>query len=203
MPQLAPAGPVRRGSGLVVLDGSDSLTESLAPLLHDLGVRLEVGTTAADAVDLAVRAGDDEAVPDLVVLAGQAWVQPSRWATWRSLGIPHLPIDWERRRVSVGPVVVPGSPCLGCLALHRYDVRRSGRGTLARPDRNRPDGGDPVLATLGAGIAALLTRNLVLHRRYLPGLSLEVNLPDPHIVTRRWAPHPRCDGHIPQDRMAL
>ena len=58
-------------------------------------------------------------------------------------------------------------------------------------------------ATLGAGVAAMLARNLVLHRRYLPGLSLEVRLPDPHIVARHWVLHPRCDGHDTHVRMAL
>lgn len=205
MSRLAPVASLRLGAGLVVLDGGDDVMAPLAPLLGNLGVRLEIGPTAADAVDLAVRAGERDAIPDLVILGGAGLRQPSRWATWRSLGIPHLPIECDRRAVSVGPVVVPGSPCLRCLELHRHDVRRLGPAPSTRPDRRGPDGeaADLVLATLGAGVAAMLARNLVLHRRYLPGLSLEVRLPDPHIVARHWVLHPRCDGHDTHVRMAL
>lgn len=184
-------------SGLVVLDGADDLTHVLAQLLGELGVRLEVGCVAADAVDLAVRAGDRDAVPDVVVLAGAGWGQPSRWATWRRLGIPHLPVEYDRRQVSVGPVVVPGSPCLNCLQLHRKETPRPAHGRQLGGASRNTDTADGVLTVLGAGVAALLTRNLLLHRRHLPGVSLEVILPDPRIVPRRWQLHPRCDGHNP------
>lgn len=197
MTQRTPRTATLRRTGLVVLDGGDRLTTTLARLLGDMGLRLEVGSDAADAADLALRAGETEAVPDAVVLAGTDRTRSPRWTTWRALGIPHLPLDWDRSRVTVGPVVVPGSPCLKCLDLHRHDVRRLGHARLVGPDRSgrHADGPDGVLTALGAGLAALMVRNLILHRQYLPGVSLEVTLPDPCIAPRRWEQHPRCDGH--------
>ena len=65
----APASTLR-STGLVVLDGSDGLVTVLSGLLHRSGMRLEIGQTAADGVDLALRAGDPDAIPDLVVLSG-------------------------------------------------------------------------------------------------------------------------------------
>ncbi|MCA0435662.1 MAG: hypothetical protein M9891_10970 [Austwickia sp.] len=191
----APASTLR-STGLVVLDGSDGLVTVLSGLLHRSGMRLEIGQTAADGVDLALRAGDPDAIPDLVVLSGPDATATERWATWRALGIPHVLVEHDRRHVSIGPVVVPGSTCLRCVTLHRQDAwRLAPPAHRARRLTTYERTPDDVLVTLGAGVTAMLARNLVLHRRYLPDLSFEIRPPDPRIVPRSWSPHPRCDGH--------
>lgn len=194
----------RQRASVVVVDGDGPLTDTLASLLAGPELQVERGTAAADAVDLAIRAGEPGAAPALVVLTSTPSAHAARavehdwaprWATWQARGIPHLPIQLDRHRVRVGPLVVPGSPCLHCLDLHRYDALRLGPGIGHASGAGDAEAPDAVLTSLGAAIAALVTRNLVLHRRHLPGVSLEVHLPEPRIVPRRWEPHPRCGTH--------
>lgn len=197
---------------LVVIDGNDAITAALARLLADRGLRLEVGGSAADAADLAVRTGEPEAVPDLVVLVGPGLTSPTRWGPWRARGVPHLPVEYDEDVVIIGPVVAPGTACLGCLDLHRWDRLRHGVRRGDPPRRTPRHAGprdvaaprpDPIVATLGSGIAAMVARDLVLHRRHLPQVSLEVTSGAPEIAARRWERHPRCDCHLVGATMVL
>lgn len=202
MPTAAPPAPARASTGLVLIDGADGMTQALEPLIRGLGTRVVSGVDAADAIDLAVRSGERTAIPSLVILTGDSAARPARWATWRALGVPHVPVEFGVDTVCVGPVVVPGTACLRCVALHRHDVRRLDAHRGLPPLTAPPAAPDPTLTALGAGVTALITRNVLLHRRHLPGVGVELTLADPHVLPRRWEPHPRCDGHGPGATMA-
>ena len=64
----------------------------------------------------------DSPTAELVVLVGSGAVDSSAATPWRARGRPVLPVVLHGLEAVVGPVVVPGGPCLRCLDLARADL---------------------------------------------------------------------------------
>lgn len=191
----------------VLVGGDGSLARSLALLLRRAGIgRVETGAAALDALELDLRAaartgaprrGPDR--PDLVVLLGAGALDPGAGAPWLRHGIPHLPVVAQGHRVLVGPLVAgAGGPCLQCCDLDRSDRDPQWPQLLAQLTPPQPVGRSrPVEAATGvtataAGLAALVVHSHLDAGAVPRGVSLELSLPWPTVVHRRWSPHARC-----------
>ncbi len=194
-----PGGPRRvaaRAHRTLLVDGDGPVPRRISAVLKDAGFgRVQQGEAAADDADLALRSASDEPPPDLVILTFAGVASAARGAPWQRRGIPHLPVVVDPHRVSVGPLVLPGAPCLRCVDLHRGDRDPSWPLLLAQSGRDfqTPSVGcDSALTVIVAGLVACLARPLLEDGLHLPGVSLEVTLPDPDVIRRQWQVHPLC-----------
>ena len=103
----APAtGRVRRR---VALDGSGPTARRIAGIVGGCGYPVTSDIADVDRVDLAV-------------IVGHFAVVPERHGRWLRRDIPHLPVVFGDRIVTIGPLVEPGvGPCLSCRERHRMD----------------------------------------------------------------------------------
>ncbi|EWT00323.1 hypothetical protein N865_16375 [Intrasporangium oryzae NRRL B-24470] len=203
-PSTPRAADVDGAARHVVVDGDGGLVDDIVTLVRRGGVgEITHGRQAVDHVIADPRTNR----PDLVVLVGPVAIDPRRGDVWLGHGVPHLPVVPSGARVTVGPLVDPGTgPCLWCLDLHRTDRDPAwptlmaqlcpGGGTVVT---GPPAGGaelDPALAQLVAGSVALLATQLLAGAHPPPGVSVEVSLPWPRMDHRRWTSHPRCLRHL-------
>jgi hypothetical protein len=198
----------------VVISGEGDLPCALADLLRIGGVgRVGVGMNAVNTLDLALRdhrvgsrqvaagpAMEPPARPDLVVLAVMGAVRADAGEPWRRRGIPHLPLVVQTHRVQVGPLITEGfGPCLSCMDLHRRDRDPAWPALLSQLSPTWPlRPGPPVnlessLSAMTAGVAAMIVHACLDGQPVPADLSLEVSLPWPSVVCRRWFRHPACD----------
>lgn len=169
-----------------------------------------VGRPRSDAAVTAARRTapslqrDTDRVPDVVVLAGQAVVDPATADALLAAGVPHLPVSMLETTATVGPMVVPGhGACLRCVDLHRCDrdpdwplVAAQIDPLAGYADRDRGPC-DVVLATAAAALAALSVLTLLgAGAAGAPqpetGVSYALRLPDGRPRRRTYPPHPRC-----------
>lgn len=195
-----------RTAASLIVDGDGPVPRRIAAVLKDAGFgRVQQGSAAADDADLVLRADAEASRPDLVILTFAGAASAARGAPWQRRGIPHLAVVADPHRISVGPLVLPGSPCLRCLDLDRTDRDPSWPLLLAQIGRDFQSpavGCDSALTLMAAGLVACLARPLVEDGLHLPGVSLEVTLPDPDVVRRQWPIHPLCGcgGGIAKNR---
>jgi hypothetical protein len=133
------------------------------------------------------------------VLVAVGAIHPDAGEPWLRRGIPHLPVVVQDHRVQVGPLISrDAGPCLACMDLHRRDKDAAWpllQSQLAPAWPLRP--GAPVnlesaLTSLTIGAAAMIV-HACLDGQPVPGdLSLELSLPWPAILCRRWFRHPLC-----------
>jgi hypothetical protein len=72
--------------------------------------------------DEGVRRGDRSAPSDIGVVLIEGAAAALQFARYLREDTRHLPVSFERGRMTVGPVVLPGvSPCLACRDLHERD----------------------------------------------------------------------------------
>jgi len=202
----------------VAISGEGDLPRALADLLRAGGIgQVSVGANAVDMMDLELRglpssrphrpygpASDLPARPDLVVIAAVGAIHPDAGEPWLRRGIPHLPVVVQGHRVQVGPMISgDDGPCLACMDLHRRDRDAAWpllRSQLAPAWPLRP--GAPVnlesaLTSLTIGAAAMIV-HACLDGQPVPGdLSLELSMPWPAVLCRRWLRHPLC-GCMPE-----
>jgi hypothetical protein len=213
-----------RSAQHVVISGEGDLPYALADLLRAGGIgQVSVGANAVNTLDLELRghragptqatfgAGlDPPARPDLVVLAAMGAVRADAGEPWLRRGIPHLPLVVQAHRVQVGPLIASGAgPCLSCMDLHRRDRDAAWPVLLSQLSPVWPlRPGAPVhlestLTAMTIGVAAMIVHTC-LDGQPVPGdLSLELSLPWPTILSRRWFRHPLCDctaGHATMAR---
>ena len=110
-----------------------------------------------------------------------------------------LPVVAQTARIVIGPWTgLPGSPCLHCLDLHRRDRDPGWPGAAAAlvdpltaplPPDHPPEVLDAVTA-----LVVLLTRSAI---PPVVGTAHEIGASPPHLVARRWPPHPGCPWHEP------
>ena len=205
-----------RSTRHVVISGEGNLPYALADLLRVGGIGLvSVGANAANTADLELRdsragrppptIGEASALPDLVVLAAVGAIRPDAGEPWLRRGIPHLPLVVQGHRVQIGPLITGGDgPCLSCMDLHRRDRDAAWPALLSQLSPGWPLlPGAPVnlestLTAMTIGVAAMIVHTS-LDGQPVPGdLSLELSLPWPATLSRRWFRHPLCDctaGH--------
>jgi len=207
----------------VVISGDGDLPRALADLLLAGGIgEVRVGADAVNALDLELRdhrtggrrAAFGSAVgapgrPDLVVLAATGAIPADTGEPWLRRGIPHLPVVVQGHRVQVGPLITasPG-PCLACMDLHRRDRDVAWPMLLSQLSPTWPlRPGPPVnlestLTAMTVGVAAMIVHTC-LDGHPVPGdISLELSLPWPAILSRRWFRHPLCGCTDGQATMA-
>jgi len=187
---------------------------ALADLLRAGGIgQVSVGANAVNTLDLELRgypagerqtrfrgAMDQPATPDLVVLAAVGAIHADAGEPWLRRRVPHLPLVVQAHRVQVGPLITGGQgPCLSCMDLHRRDRDAAWPALLSQLSPVWPlRPGAPVnlegtLSAMTIGVAAMMVHTC-LDGQPAPGdLSLELSLPWPAILSRRWFPHPLCE----------
>lgn len=110
-----------------------------------------------------------------------------------------LPVVGQHGRVVVGPWTgLPGGPCLHCLDLHRTDHDPAWPQLAARLDDPLSEvepRQPPEVLDLVEALVLLLVRREGPPRGHYDPLSYEVGEERPHLVTRRWPPHPACPWH--------
>lgn len=202
-----------RSAQHVVISGEGDLPSALADLLRAGGIgQVSVGPNAVNTVDLELRgrgAGETRGVfrgsqdppanPDLVVLAAVGAIHADAGEPWRRRGIPHLPLVVQPHRVQVGPLISGGQgPCLSCMDLHRRDRDAAWPAVLSQlspvwPLRpGAPVNLESTLSAMTIGVAAMLVHTCLDGQPVPNDLSLEVSLPWPAILSRRWFRHPQC-----------
>jgi len=202
-----------RSTQHVVISGEGDLPYSLANLLRVGGIgQVSVGASAVNTLDLELRGHhasggkatfgrsvDPPARPDLVVLAAVGAIHADAGEPWLRRGIPHLPLVVQAHRVQVGPLITGGAgPCLSCMDLHRRDRDAAWPALLSQLSPMWPlRPGAPVnlestLSAMTIGVAAMIVHTC-LDGQPVPGdVSLELSLPWPAILSRRWFRHPLC-----------
>lgn len=193
--------PAHRGEHVLV-DGTGDLSDSIAALLLETGVRVTHGRPATDVV--LADPGQDR--PALAVLVGTDIIDPRRGDIWLAHSTPALSVVVSGPTASVGPVLEarPGAPCLWCLHRHRADrdsewptlmaqLLPADRPVVAAP---APDPApEPVLAQLVACTVALFAGLLLAGAGPSPGVSVDLCAPWPRMDHRRWTQHARCPHH--------
>lgn len=189
---LVPAPPTPEPSLPVV--GGGPLAEAVTAALCSGGLPAR----RVDPVAFAALASPLER-PELVVLAGPT-AEPDR-ATTDALfrdGRTHLVVRAEPDRAVVGPLVQPGaSPCVRCQDLTRVRLDPAWPGLLAQLCRE-PVVAEPALVGWAAATAAVQVRAwLAGGSADTTGGSLELDLTDFRLRTRRWPAHPACGCLVP------
>jgi hypothetical protein len=204
----------------VVVSGDGDLPCALADLLRQGGIgTVSVGANAVNTLDLELRAHraangslsmatpdpalDMPALPDLVLLAAMGAVRADAGAPWLRRGIPHLPLVVQAHRVQVGPLITGGrgalGPCLACMDLHRRDRDPAWPALLSQLSPRWPLSLgasvtlESTLTSMAIGVAAMIIHACLDGRPVPTDLSLELSLPWPNILTRRWFRHPMCE----------
>lgn len=181
-----------RPNACVWVRGRGSTAATVAAVLLQAGVgRVERDAPGGDSMRYRAR-------PDLVVLTAAEPVAVDAGSHWLERGIPHLPVALTGGGASVGPLVLPGlGPCLGCLERVRAELDPSWtwlRAQLGAP----PDPasalaeGECALTTIAAGLAARLVLAHLDGVEVPVGVALDVAVPWPETVQRRWPRHPDC-----------
>jgi hypothetical protein len=217
-----------RAAQHVLISGEGDLPSALADLLRTGGIgRVSVGMNAVNALDHDLRdqlerparqvgrrppaglpAGLGPPVrPDLVVLPAMGAIRADAGEPWLRRGIPHLPLVVQSHRVQIGPLITGGGlgPCLLCMDLHRRDRDPAWPALLSQLSPTWPlSPGASVtvessLTAVAIGVAAMIVHTR-LDGQPVPGdVSLELSLPWPAVVSRRWFRHPLCEcgaGHV-------
>jgi len=203
-----------RSTQHVVVSGEGDLPYALANLLRMGGIgQVSLGANAVNTLDLDLRSrrsgqqrdtpgpvSDLAARPDLVVLAAMGALHPDAGEPWLRRGIPHLPVVVQAHRVQVGPLITGGAgPCLSCMDLHRRDrdsawpvlLSQLAPGWPLRPGATVNL--ESSLTAMTTGAAAMLVHACLDGQPVPDDLVLELSLPWPAILCRRWFRHPLCE----------
>ncbi len=211
-----------RSTQHVLISGDGDLPCALAELLRAGGIgRVSVGISAANSLDLELRSHRADRLapagpaqqpgsgPDLVVLAALGAIHAEAGEPWLRRGIPHLPVVVQAHHVQVGPLITRiGGPCLSCMDLHRRDRDPAWPALLSQLSPTWPlRPGPPItlestLAATTVGLAAMIVHTCLDGQPVPRDLSLEVSLPWPAILSRRWIRHPLCGCMANQGTMA-
>ncbi len=98
----------------VVVDGPALSSETIATTLRAAGHH--VSHAAHTDQDFGGR-------PDLAVLTSSFTVSPLDYQRWMAADVPHLPVVFGERTITVGPIIVPGvTACVSCIERHRADA---------------------------------------------------------------------------------
>ncbi|MEO6714081.1 MAG: hypothetical protein ABIM89_11715, partial [Mycobacteriales bacterium] len=202
-----------RSTQHVVIGGEGELPYALADLLRVGGIgQVSVGTNALNTLDLELRgqrasgrhhtfgsASDLPTRPDLVVLTAMRALHPDTGEPWLRRGIPHLPVVAQVHRVSVGPLITrDAGPCLTCMDLHRRDRDAAWPVVLAQLapawplHPAAPVNLEAALAAMTTGAAAMIVHAYLDGQPVPADLCLELSLPWPVVLCRRWFRHPLC-----------
>ncbi|WP_238010157.1 ThiF family adenylyltransferase [Dactylosporangium sp. AC04546] len=170
--------------GLSSADVDSSRAIATATAIVRFAPDAEVSAVRADAVDFVVRVGDRQ--PPALARRGV-----------RLHALPRLDVTVRLGTVLVGPLVRPaGSPCQGCLDLHRLDRDPAWPALAAQLATTPIRDGEPCASTTALAGAAFAADEVL---SYLDGATSRteaaiVEIPRAGEFRRReWGVHPRCD----------
>ncbi|NNG39196.1 hypothetical protein HJ588_07900 [Flexivirga sp. ID2601S] len=188
-PETAPAGHVA-----VLATGS--VPDAVGRALRTCVAQVDTDDLATARLAHPAREHDR---PDLVVLPAVDALPPWTAGAWERSGVRQLPVIVSGDRLTVGPLIRPGSgPCLHCLDLHRADRDPSWAAWAAT--RTAPSGTDapvgapPEIAAMAAGLVCTIVRGLVTGEPLPAGVSLSMRSPRPRLLHHLWPVHPACCG---------
>lgn len=196
-----------RATRTVLVDGSGHLVDLIAQTLRQGGIG---GVHAGSGVSgwWAMDSTETGILPDLVILVAAGAVSVGSGDIWQRKSIPHLPVVASGHRLSVGPLIVSGGPCLRCLDFHRSERDPAWPAVLAQLSHSLlgdvpPVETDSVLTPMAAGLVGQFTHSLLDGIRPPPlGVSVEVTFGDLRMIARRWVRHPRCECRRTRETMA-
>ena len=126
------------------------------------------------------------------VLVSHHVADPLEHQTWLRRDIPHLPIVFGERAVTIGPLVVPGvSPCLACLEQQRADADPAWLAIGSQLWGRRAAAESGLTATLAALEALTMLRELAAGRG-TSGTSIRLDVADDSRTVTQWAASARC-----------
>lgn len=198
-----------RAARRVLVDGSGRLVDLVAQTLRQGGigaVHAGGGVGGWWALNSPDKGADER--PDLVVLVASGALAVGSGDFWLRHSVPHLPVVASGHRLTVGPLVVAGGPCLRCLDFHRTERDPAWPHVLAQLSHSPPGDVPPVepdsvLTALAAGLTAQFVHSLLDEVRTPPsGVSVELAFGDLGVLARRWVPHPRCECRASRETMA-
>jgi bacteriocin biosynthesis cyclodehydratase domain-containing protein len=170
--------------GLASADVGRPAAEAVPEVVARAAPGVDLTPLSPDDATLAVRVGFD---PTPAALAAQAYARRR---------LPHLVVAVRDGAVVVGPFVPPaGSPCLGCLDLHRADRDPAWTSLAAQLATEPPPTQACAATTTLVGVGYAVTEALT----YLDGGSPRTRGATIEIDgaggerRRSWHPHPRCD----------
>ncbi len=183
----------------VVVAGAGAAAAMIAVLLRQGGVgHVCVGPHAGDALDLELRSGSGE-LPDCIVLICEGALPPDAALPWWRRGVAVVPLILRAERATVGPLLAAGGPCAHCLDLRRSDADPGWPAVLqqiTQSARIRGEAGaESALSAVAAGVTTLLVHDRLDVPGTPDGCSIEVTLPLPQLVYRKWFAHPDCPWH--------
>jgi hypothetical protein len=198
------AGLTGRVAARLLVAGTGDLPAALAAQLRRAGVgSVWQGPQAADDWDhtpsRGAAAGGSAGAREvaLVVVVGCGAVDSAAATPWQARGTPVLPVVLHGLEAVIGPVVLPGGPCLRCLDLARADLDPAWPAVLgqlvpvtvgAGPEVS----GETTLVAMAASMAAMVALAVLEGHPVPRGRSLEFALPWPVVRQRQWEAHPRC-----------
>jgi bacteriocin biosynthesis cyclodehydratase domain-containing protein len=130
---------------------------------------------------------------DFAVAIGRWVLDPPAYGFWLRRDIPHLPVIYGERGVTVGPTVTPGrTACLYCLERHRQDADEAWP-AIASQLWGRPVRTETSL--VASDVALRVTR--IVAARLAGGAAatsaaVHLDAATGHVVQREWMPHPDC-----------
>ncbi|RNI21077.1 TOMM precursor leader peptide-binding protein [Flexivirga caeni] len=185
--------PSARSRPVVLGDGPlpEEIRRALTPIVQRVAPEAEaLAALHADAVLHP---------PDLAVIPALDAVPALTGRPWHAKGIRQLPVVVSGDRLTVGPLVRPGTgPCLNCLDLHR-SARDPNWASWQAFRAGMPDGvttldAAPELLAAAAALTAFIVSGQQRGRPLPPGVSLSMDLPHPRIRHHLWTQHPGCCG---------
>lgn len=177
-PALERPSPHRSPESAVISGGGET-SERVRRLLGEAGVEV--------IPDLP------DAAPDIAVIVAHFVLEPEDHGRWLRRDIPHLPVVYGDRTVSIGPVIRPGAgPCLYCLELHRTGADPSWPAMASQLWHRRSGLESSLVAGEVAAevVRRVLTRQIV--HRVEPLTSTELDAATGVRTLREWSVHPAC-----------
>lgn len=159
-------------------------TVTLIDALRTAGVRLD-----------EVRTWSHASTGQPVIVVAHRLLDPRRAARLVADDTWHVPIELSGDRVTVGPLVIPGSTaCLACLHAHRRDADAQWPLLAAQLVGRPPSATDRALLLE----AALLATQLLRRRGSEESTSVEVSSGSGQRVWHAHRPHPECLCRSPE-----
>ncbi|MBB5633870.1 bacteriocin biosynthesis cyclodehydratase domain-containing protein [Cryobacterium mesophilum] len=175
--------PTRAPRGIVTIDGRGPTADRLEWRLREaeLDSRRPAGS------------GDADELTDFAVVLGDFVLDPGTRQRWLRRDVPHLPVVFSDKSVTIGPVIEPGDgPCLFCLELHRKDADPAWPAIASQLLGRRSPIESPFLASEAATAVARIVHSRVAGIRADTATSISIDAATGHRVRRTWTRHPEC-----------
>ena len=179
-PRTAPRTPAAPPERVAVRGDADS-RRGIARVLAEAGCAILEGPASASGP-----------AAHAAVLVSHHVADPLEHLSWLRRDVPHLPVVFGERAVTIGPLVVPGeSPCLACLEQQRVDADPAWLAIGSQLWGRRAATESGLTATLAALEALTMLRELSAGRGG-GGTSIRLDVIDDTRTVTQWAASERC-----------